>query len=308
MGRYLAGRVLSAIPVLLGVTLAAFLMLELVPGDPIQAMLGSQGVDPGAIAGIRHQLGLDQPPPLQYAHFLLRALHGDLGRSILSHRPVLDQIEDVLPSTVELTLGALCVAVAVGVSAGIVAAVARGTWIDSLTMLLAIAGVASPTFFVGLLLIFLFSVQLGWLPATGAGSPAALILPAVTLGLPSAALLARLVRSSMLEILRLDYIRAARAKGLRGSTVILRHALKNALIPIVTTIGAQLGAMLGGTIIIETVFARPGLGQLILQAVLNKDYPLVQGEVLFTAAVYVSINILVDVSYGFLDPRIRFGS
>jgi ABC-type dipeptide/oligopeptide/nickel transport system permease component len=307
MARYLTARVLAAIPVLIGVTLAAFLMLHLVPGDPIANMLGQQGADPDLVASTRHQLGLDQPLALQYGLFLMRLAHGDLGRSILSHRPVLDQIEDVAPSTVELTAAAFFVAVSVGVGAGIVAAVGHRTWVDSAAMVLAVAGVASPTFFVALLLIFVFSVQLGWLPATGAGSPEALILPAITLGLPAAALLARLVRSSMLEVLRLDFIRAARAKGLTGSAVILRHALKNALIPVVTALGAILGTMLGGTIIIETVFARPGLGQLTLQAVLNKDYPLVQGLVLFVAIVYVLINIAVDVSYGVLDPRIRFG-
>lgn len=308
MGRYICGRLLSSVPVLFGVTLATFLMLHLVPGDPVAAMLASQGADPAAIAQTRQQLGLDQPLPLQYASFVLRAIHGDLGRSILSHRPVLDQVLDVLPSTVQLALGALAVSITVGVSAGVIAAIGHRTWLDSTAMILAVAGVASPTFFVALLLIFVFSVQLGWLPATGAGSPTALILPAITLGLPSAALLARLVRSSMLEVLRLDFIRAARAKGLSSRAVVLRHALKNALIPVVTTIGAQLGAMLGGTIIIETVFARPGIGQLVLQAVLNKDYPLVQGEVLFTAVAYVTINLAVDISYGFLDPRIRFGA
>ncbi|HTE84058.1 MAG TPA: ABC transporter permease [Dehalococcoidia bacterium] len=307
MGQYICGRLLAAFPVLLGVTLAAFLMLQLVPGDPVAAMLGQQGADPAAVAQTRQQLGLERPLPVQYVRFVLRALHGDLGRSILSHRPVLDQIMDLLPSTVQLALCALAISTVVGVSAGVVAAIGHRTWIDSTAMVLAVAGVASPTFFVALLLIFVFSVQLGWLPATGAGSASALILPAVTLGLPSAALLARLVRSSMLEVLRLDFIRAARAKGLRNHTVILRHALKNALIPVVTTVGAQFGAMLGGTIIIETVFARPGIGQLVLQAVLNKDFPLVQGEVLFTAMVYVLINLAVDISYGFLDPRIRFG-
>jgi peptide/nickel transport system permease protein len=306
MGQYVVKRLLSAVPVLFGVTLAAFLMLQLVPGDPVAAMLGQAGADPSAVAQLRSQLGLNQPLPVQYGRFLVRALHGDLGRSILSHRPVVDQILDLLPSTIELALCALAVAVTVGVGMGILAAVGHRTWIDSTAMVLAVAGVASPTFFVALLLIFIFAVQLGWLPATGAGSPAALILPAITLGLPSAALLARLVRSSMLEILRLDFIRAARAKGLRNRTVVVRHALKNALIPVVTTIGAQLGAMLGGTIIIETVFARPGIGQLVLQAVLNKDFPLVQGIVLFTAGIYVVINLAVDISYGFLDPRIRF--
>jgi peptide/nickel transport system permease protein len=308
MGRYIVGRLLSAVPVLLGVTLAAFLMLQLVPGDPVAAMLGSQGADPAAVALTRHQLGLDQPLPTQYGRFLLRLLHGDLGRSILSHRPVLDQIVDLFPSTLQLAVFAICISMTVGVGAGIIAAVGHRTWIDSLTMVIAIAGVASPTFFVGLLLIFVFSVQLGWLPATGAGSFAALVLPGITLGLPAAAVLARLVRSSMLEVLRLDFVRTARAKGLHRNTVVLRHALRNALIPVVTTVGALFGAMLGGTVIIETVFARPGLGQLILQAVLNKDFPLVQGEVMIAALIYVLLNLAVDISYGFLDPRIRFGS
>jgi peptide/nickel transport system permease protein len=305
MGRYLAARLLVAVPVLVGVTLASFLMLHLIPGDPVAAVLGSQGADPSVIAQTRHQLGLDAPLPVQYWLFLSRAAHGDLGRSILSHRPVLDQILDLFPSTLELALCAVAFSVVVGVTTGVVASVARGSWLDSVTMLVAIAGVASPTFFVGLLLIFVFAVQLGWLPATGAGSPQALILPAITLGLPSAAVLARLVRSSMLEVAGLDFIRTARAKGLRPRTVLMRHALRNAMIPVITTIGAQLGATLGGTIVIETVFARPGLGQLVLQAVLNKDFPLVQGEVMLAALIYVLINLAIDVSYGFLDPRIR---
>ncbi|MGI8549648.1 MAG: ABC transporter permease [Dehalococcoidia bacterium] len=305
MGQYIVRRLLAVIPVLLGVTVATFLMLHLLPGDPIAAVLGSQGVDPAAVEQTRHSLGIDLPLLVQYGRFLVRVLHGDLGRSLLGRRPVLDSILDVFPSTLQLTVAALALAILIGVSAGVMSAVGHHTWLDSLVMLMAIGGVAAPTFFIGLLLIFIFSVQLGWLPATGAGSPVSLLLPALTLGLPSSAVLARLVRSSMLEILQLDFIRTARAKGLPGRSVILRHALKNALIPVVTTIGIQLGALLGGTVIIETVFARPGLGQLMLQGVLNKDFPLVQGEVLFTAAIYVLLNILVDLSYGVLDPRIR---
>lgn len=306
MLQYTMRRLLATIPVLLGVTVCTFMMLHLVPGDPIAAILGPQGADPAAIAQTRHNLGLDKPLAVQYERFLVRVLQGDLGRSILGRRPVLDSIMDVLPDTVQLAVAALALAVFVGVTCGVLAAVAHHTWFDSLIMLIAVGGVAAPTFFTGLLLIFFFSVRLGLLPATGAGGLDALILPAIALGLPSAAILARLVRSSMLEVLQLDFVRTARAKGLRGRTVIVRHALRNALIPVVTTIGVQFGALLGGTIIIETVFARPGLGQLILQGVLNKDFPLVQGEVLFVATIYVLLNLVVDLSYGLLDPRIRY--
>jgi peptide/nickel transport system permease protein len=306
MFQYTMRRLLATIPVLLGVTVCTFMMLHLVPGDPIAAILGPQGADPAAIAQTRHNLGLDKPLAVQYERFLVRVLQGDLGRSILGRRPVLDSIMDVLPDTVQLAVAALALAVFVGVTCGVLAAVAHHTWFDSLIMLIAVGGVAAPTFFTGLLLIFFFSVRLGLLPATGAGGLDALILPAIALGLPSAAILARLVRSSMLEVLQLDFVRTARAKGLRGRTVIVRHALRNALIPVVTTIGVQFGALLGGTIIIETVFARPGLGQLILQGVLNKDFPLVQGEVLFVATIYVLLNLVVDLSYGLLDPRIRY--
>jgi peptide/nickel transport system permease protein len=303
---YAVRRLFATIPVLLGVTLATFMMLHLVPGDPISAVLGPQGADPEAIAQTRRNLGLDSPLPVQYLRFLGRVLHGDLGRSILSRRPVLDSIMDVFPSTVQLTVAALALATCVGITCGVLAAVIHHSWFDSLIMLIAIAGVAMPTFFTGLLLIYIFSVRLGLLPATGAGGLDALLLPATALSLPAAATLARLVRSSMIEVLRLDFVRTARAKGLQDRTVILRHALRNALIPVVTTIGVQLGALLGGTVIIETVFARPGLGQLILQGVLNKDFPLVQGQVLFTATIYVMINLIVDLSYGLLDPRIRY--
>lgn len=303
---YAVRRLLATFPVLLGVTIATFMMLHLVPGDPVVAILGPQGADPEAIAQTRRNLGLDKPLLVQYQRFLLRVLHGDLGHSILSRRPVLDSIMDVFPSTVQLTVAALVVAVCLGTTCGVLAAVAHHSWFDSLIMLIAVGGVATPTFFTGLLLIYVFSVRLRLLPATGSGGLAALVLPAIALSLPATATLARLVRSSMLEVLRLDFVRTARAKGLANRTVILRHALRNALIPVITTIGVQLGALLGGAVIVETVFARPGLGQLILQGVLNKDFPLVQGQTLFTATIYVTVNLIVDLSYGLIDPRIRY--
>ena len=306
MFRYILRRFIAVIPVLFGVATAVFIVVRILPGDPVQAMLGQEDVNPAQVERLRRELGLADPLPIQYIKFLGGAVRGDLGRSILSNRPVFTEIMGQFPSTVQLTLFGLSFAVVFGVTMGIIAAIKHQTIFDSIAMLIAVGGVATPNFFLGLLLIFFFSVKLQWLPATGQGSLKALILPGVTLGMAASAILARLVRSSMLEVLRLDYIRTARAKGLTERVVIARHAMKNALIPVVTTIGVQLGALLGGAIVIETVFARQGLGRLTIQAVLAKDMPLIQASVLFAATIYVLINLIVDLSYGFLDPRIRY--
>ena len=303
--RYLVKRLLAAIPVLFGVSVVVFSMLHLVPGDPVKMMLGEFQTSPEQIARLRAQLHLDEPLPAQFGRFLWNVLHGDLGHSIRTRRPVLTEILDNLPSTVALALAGMVVAIAMGVTLGVIAAVRQHSWFDICSMLTALLGVSMPSFWLGLLLIFALSLNLGWLPATGGGDFRHLIMPAVTLGMGAAAIIARLSRSCMLEVLRQEYITTARAKGLWEPLVILRHGLKNALIPVVTIVGLQLGQLLGGTVIIETVFARPGVGRLIVNGILEKDFPLVQGIVLVGATGYVFINLLVDVTYAWLDPRIR---
>jgi peptide/nickel transport system permease protein len=306
--RYLVKRLLGAVPVWFGVSVVVFSMLHLVPGDPVKMMLSEFQTSPEQIARLRAQLHLDEPLPKQFGRFLWNAVRGDLGYSIRTKRLVLTEILENLPSTVELALAGMVVAVVMGVTLGIIAAVWQHSWCDTGSMLLALLGVSMPSFWFGLLLIFALSLQLGWLPATGGGDVPHLIMPAITLGMGAAAIIARLSRSCMLEVLRQEYITTARAKGLHEFLVILRHGLKNALIPVVTIVGLQLGQLLGGTVIIETVFARPGVGRLVVTGILEKDFPLVQGVVLVGATAYVLINLLVDVAYAFLDPRIRYES
>jgi len=303
---YIAQRLLQAVPVLIGISVLTFAMLHLVPGDPVLIFAGDKPLTQERAAEIRHQLGLDRPLSVQYWDYAAGALRGDLGVGLRSRRPVIASILDVFPGTLELTAAALLLAAVLGTTLGIVAAVARGTWIDTLSMLLATLGVSIPVFYSSLLLILFFSFRLGWFPATGAGGIERLVLPAAALGLASAAALGRLVRSSMLEVLAQDYIVTARAKGLSRRAVILRHALKNALIPAVTMLGLQLGVLLGGAVVTETIFSRPGLGRLAVDAILSRDFPLVQGVVLFTAVAYVLVNLIVDVVYAAIDPRIRY--
>jgi peptide/nickel transport system permease protein len=304
--RYLVKRLLAAIPVLFGVSVVVFGMLHLVPGDPVKMMLGEFQTSPEQIARLRAQLHLDEPLLKQFGRFLWNALHGDLGSSIRTGRSVSTEILDNLPSTVVLAFAGIVVAVVMGVTLGVIAAVRQHSWFDTGSMLTALLGVSMPSFWFGLLLIFALSLKLGWLPATGGGDFQHLIMPAATLGMGAAAIIARLSRSCMLEVLRQEYITTARSKGLWEPLVILHHGLKNALIPVVTILGLQLGQLLGGTVIIETVFARPGVGRLIVNGILEKDFPLVQGIVLVVATSYVFINLLVDVTYALLDPRIRY--
>jgi ABC-type dipeptide/oligopeptide/nickel transport system permease component len=303
---YLTKRLASAVPVIIGVTLLVFLMLHMVPGDPAEQMLGEMAVDKTAVANLRQQLGLNEPLAVQYGHFLGNILHGNLGTSMLARRSVMDMIGKVLPSTFYLTLAGLGVAIVLGTLLGIAAAVRQNTWLDTCSMVLALLGVSMPSFWLGLLLVFTFSLRLGWFPATGSGGWERMVMPAFTLGFGAAAVIARLVRASMLEILRLDFIRVARAKGLSEHRVIYRHALKNALIPVLTMVGLEFGRLLGGTVVIETVFARPGIGRLIVDSILKKDFQVVQGAVLLSAVFYVAINLLVDMSYALIDPRIRY--
>lgn len=306
MWKYIARRILATIPVILLVSIAVFSMLHLIPGDPVQVILGGEDVPAEQMEKLREKLGLNYPLHIQYLRFLWKAFQGDLGRSIYNDRPVMAQIIEQFPSTLELTIAGMIVGVFLGVLAGIIAALRQNAWLDNVSMVTALMGVAMPSFWMGLLLIFLFSLKLGWVPATGQGGVLRLILPAFTLGFGAAAIIARLVRSSMLEVLRMEYITTARAKGLVERLVIIRHALKNALIPVVTVIGLQFGQLLSGTVIIETVFSRRGIGRLAVQAIIAKDFTLVQGTVLFTALIYVLANLLVDISYSYIDPRIRY--
>jgi len=304
---FVARRVLAVVPVLFGVTLAVFSMLFLVPGDPVKMMLAEFVTNPDQVAQMRAQLHLDEPILQQYGRFVGNAVRGDLGTSIRSRRPVATEIAENVGSTAQLALASMAVAVGLGIPLGLVAAVGRNSWLDVASMVVALLGVSMPSFWLGLLLIFTFSLHLAWLPATGGGDLAHLVLPSVTLGAIVSAIIARLTRSSMLEVLGQDYVRTARAKGLGWWSVVVRHALKNALIPVVTIFGLQFGNLLAGAVIVETVFSRPGLGRLIVGGILAKDLPLVQGTVLFVATTYVMINVLVDVAYAFVDPRIRFG-
>jgi peptide/nickel transport system permease protein len=304
---YLARRLLAVVPVLFGVTLAVFSMLFLVPGDPVKMMLAEFVTTPDQIAQMRAQLHLDEPILKQYGRFVGNAVRGDLGTSIRSRRAVSTEIGENVGSTAQLALASMAVAVAIGVPLGLLAALFRSSWFDAGSMIVALLGVSMPSFWLGLLMIVTFSLHLGWFPATGGGDLHHLVLPAVTLGMIASAIIARLTRSSMLEVLGQDYVRTARAKGLAWWGVVVRHALKNALIPVITIFGLQFGNLLAGAVIVETVFSRPGLGRLIVGGILAKDFPLVQGTVLFVATVYVLINVLVDIAYAFVDPRIRFG-
>jgi ABC-type dipeptide/oligopeptide/nickel transport system permease component len=284
-----------------------FFMIHLLPGDPAQEIAaGGIGSSPEQIEAIRVRLGLDKPLYEQYWQFVKRTAQGDLGRSIYRNRPVSTMIRERVGATLQLTLAGIGVAILIGVPLGIVAAVRQNSWVDSLSMTVALTGVAMPSFWLGLLLIWLFAVRLNWLPIIGGSGIKGLILPAFTLGFGAAALIARLVRSSMLEVLRQDYMLTARAKGLTGRVVVLNHGLKNALIPVVTIVGLQFGNLLGGAVVIETVFARQGIGRMAIDGILTKDFPVVQGTVLFAALVYVTVNLAVDLLYSVLDPRIRY--
>jgi ABC-type dipeptide/oligopeptide/nickel transport system permease component len=303
---YILQRLVHAIPVLIGISIFSFLLIHLIPGDPVQIFAGDKPLTPERAEELRHAYGLDRPLVVQYLDYATRALHGDLGTALRSQRPVLDSILEALPSTIQLTVSALIIATVLGVGLGILAAISHGSWLDTAVMAVAMLGISTPVFYSSLLLILLFSFTLAWLPATGQGGIERLIMPALALGLASAAVLARLVRSSMLEVLNQEYVTTARAKGLAPQLVVMRHALKNALIPAVTMLGLQLGALLGGAVVTETIFSRPGIGRLAVDAILNRDFPVVQGTVLFAASVYVLVNLAVDISYAVIDPRIRY--
>ena len=304
MHRYLVRRLLLTIPVLLGVATLVFSLIHLIPGDPAQAMLG-EGAAPEDVAQLRDRLGLNRPLLAQYGLFLQGLLRGDLGVSLRNDQPVLQQILERMPATAELAFASMAVAVLIALPLGIIAAVRRGTAVDHIAMTLSLVGISVPNFWLGPLLAMVFAVELGWLPVGGRGTLAHLVLPAVTLGAALAAILARMTRASLLEELREPYVLAARAKGVSRARAVLHHALRNSLIPIVTILGLQFGVVLTGAIITETIFAWPGIGRLLIQSISFRDYPIVQGCVLLIAVTYVGVNLITDLTYGFLDPRIR---
>jgi len=307
--KFIARRLLLAVPVFIGVTLVTFVLMHIVPGDPVALQMEEKmaTIDPTAARLIRAKWGLDDPAPIQYVKFLRNALRGDLGISYRTDRSVLRSIVERVPATAKLAGAALLIAICIGVSMGVVAALRQNSALDSLSIMLATIGVSMPNFWLGLLLIYLLAVNLRWLPPSGYG-PAYpyLIMPAITLGAGLSAVIARLTRSSMLEVIRQDYIRTARAKGLAERSVIYLHAFRNALVPVVTVIGITMAILIGGAVVTEIVFNIPGLGRLIISAILRRDYPVVQGVVLLTAAAYMLINLMVDVVYASIDPRIRY--
>ncbi len=307
MYQYIARRLMLTIPVVIGVSIIVFSIIRLIPGDPARAIAGVQAT-PEFIEQVRVRYALDRPFYVQYGLFVSGAVRGDLGQSTFSRRPVTTEIRERFPRTLTLASISLLIATVVGVSAGIVSATRRNSVFDNASMLVALVGVAAPVFWLALMLQLLFSVQLRWLPATGLGTWRHLVLPSITLGMASAALMARITRSSMLDVLRQEYITTARAKGLGERVIVYKHALKNALIPVVTVLGLQFGILLGGAVLTETVFAWPGVGRLLVDAILRRDYPVVQGTVLLLAFLFVLINLVVDIIYAFIDPRIHYQS
>ena len=306
MIRYLGRRILVTLPTLWLVTVVVFSMVRLLPGDPAETIAGLHATQEN-VAGLRQELGLDLPLLVQYGQFLAGLARLDLGRSTMSRAPVVDELLPRLPVSLTLAVASMGVAVTVGVLLGVAAALRRRTWVDYLAMSASVAGLSTPTFVLGLLLILVLSVQWRLLPATGAASWWHYILPALTLGLPAAAVVARMARSSLLEVLRQDFVRTAWAKGLPGRAVVYRHALKNALIPVITISGLQFGQLMGGAVVVESVFGLPGLGKLLVDRVLGRDYPVIQGVVLVAAGGFVLTNLLVDLIYSVVDPRIRHG-
>jgi peptide/nickel transport system permease protein len=334
MGRYFGRRLLELIPVFFGVLVVVFVIAHLTPGDPVQIALGEHAT-PEALERLRAELDLDEPLPVQFAKYLGHAVQGDLGRSIQTNERVIVELGTRFPATIELTFSAMLIASALGILTGVVAAARQNSWFDGASMLVALFGFSMPIFWLGIMLILLFAAYLGWFPISGrldytveisrltnlhlvdavvsrnwvafGNALRHLVLPAVTLSTVPLAIIARMTRSSLLEVLRQDYVRTARAKGMAEIQVVTRHALRNAFIPVVTVIGLNVGSLLGGAILTETIFAWPGVGRLVVDAIFARDYPLVQGAVLVIAIVFVLVNLVVDLSYAYLDPRIRYG-
>jgi peptide/nickel transport system permease protein len=302
---YIVRRLFLLLPVLLGVSLVSFGLLQLVPGDPALILAGEEATEE-VLTRIRHEYGLNQPLPVQFLAYLRHAVAGDLGISIQSRQPVATLLAQRFPFTLKLAFLAILVSAILGVIAGVVAATRRNSTLDLAALLGSLVGISLPIFWLGLLAILIFSVKLRWLPAGGTGTLAHLILPALVLGAASSAVIARTTRASMLEVLRQDYVRTARAKGVGERVVIYRHALKNAMIPILTVFGLEFGYNLGGAVLTETVFSLPGVGRLIVEGIFARDYPVVQGALLLVATTFVLVNLLTDVAYAFFDPRIRY--
>lgn len=304
MLNFILSRILSAAIVVLGVSSLVFLLIHLVPGDPVEVMLG-ESAQPADRAALRHALGLDQPVAVQLLDYFSGLLRFDLGTSLHTQRPIADLLLERLPATIELTIAALLIAVAIAFPLGVLSAVRKDSAWDHGARVVSLLGISIPHFWLGPLLILVFSLWLGWLPVSGREGMASLVLPALTLGTALAAILSRMVRATLLETLSEDYVRTARAKGLAEHAVILRHALRNALLPVITVLGLQLGALLGGAIVTEMVFSWPGLGQLTIEAIHRRDYPVVQACVLLISVTYVGVNTLTDLAYAWLDPRVR---
>ncbi len=305
MAAYILRRIFMLIPVLFGVALVSFSLLHLVPGDPAE-ILGGQEATAQDIARIRHEYGLDKPLVVQFGRFVWNTAHGDLGISIETRHPVKELLLQRLSFTLQLSLVSILVASLIGLLAGIISSIRQYSLFDTASMLGALFGISMPIFWLALLLILVFSVRLHWFPAGGTGGLGHLILPAVALGSASAAVIARMTRASMLEVTRQDYIRTARATGYREAVVIFRHALKNAMIPILTVFGLEFGQMLGGAVLTETVFSLPGIGRLLVEGIFARDYQVVQGAMMVVAATFVLVNLLTDLTYAFFDPRIRY--
>lgn len=297
-------RILQLIPVLFGVVFVVFLIMQMVPGDPALLIAG-EGASKETVEQIRHQLGLDKPFIMQYFSYIGNILQGDFGVSIRSNRPVLDEVLIRLPITIELALCSIVITVVIGVIAGIISATKQYSWTDVSIMIIALLGVSLPSFWFGLMLIFYFSVQIQIFPVSGWGTWMHMVLPALTLGASGAAIVARMTRSSMLDVIRQDYIRTARAKGVKERVVIYKHALRNALIPVITVVGLQFGALLGGTVLVESVFAINGLGRLIVDAIRMRDLPMLQGGVLIASVIFVLVNLIVDILYRHFNKRIE---
>ena len=312
MAKYLALRLLAAIPVLLGVLVIVFVLLRLIPGDPVDIIFSGRGAGASsarttgdAVERLREAYHLDRSIPVQFLYYLRDVVTGDFGRSFRTNIQVGDLIKELFPQTLQLTMAGMGVALFVGILAGVISAIRHHTWVDYVGQFVAVFGVSIPDFFFGLVMIFIFSIWAGWLPAISGDKPIGLILPAITLGVSSAAILARLTRSSMLDVMSRDFIRTARAKGLKEGKVVWRHAFQNALIPVITIVGLQFGSLLTGAIVVEVVFTRQGLGFELVNAVVTRNYPVVQALVMMASLVYVVMNILVDTLYTYVDPRVR---
>jgi peptide/nickel transport system permease protein len=304
MHRYIIKRLLLLIPVLLGVSFLVFTIMSFTPGDPAQLILGESAPQEQVLA-LREEMGLNDPFIVQYGRFVKNALQGDFGRSYTSGREVFGEIFQRFPNTLILAVIGVFIAILIGIPVGIISATRQYSILDSVSMIGALLGVAMPNFWLGLMLILFFSVNLGWLPSGGFNGWKSLILPSITLGTGAAAIITRMTRSSMLEVIRQDYIRTARAKGVSEKKVINKHALKNALIPVITVVGLQFGYLLGGAVLTETVYSWPGVGRMMVEAIRSKDTPVVLAAVLFLATTFSVVNLLVDILYGFVDPRVK---